>query len=91
LTHAARRWLTTTCERCVTVTTDFGDRILPVTTEVCERWALLSVPDPLPVIDGLLTATALERDLVMVTRKVEAVSARSTHPARTGASADASP
>jgi predicted nucleic acid-binding protein len=40
----------------------------PVTTEVCERWAMLDVPDPLPVIDGLLAATALERDLVFVTR-----------------------
>jgi predicted nucleic acid-binding protein len=51
-----------------TVTNDFDDRIIPVTTEVCERWALLNVPDPLPVIDGLLAATALERDLVLVTR-----------------------
>ena len=51
-----------------TVTNDFDDRIVPVTTEVYERWALLNVPDPLPVIDGLLAATALERDLVLVTR-----------------------
>ena len=51
-----------------TVTHDFDDRIIPVTTEVCERSALLDVPDPLPVIDGLLAATALERDLVLVTR-----------------------
>ena len=51
-----------------TVTHDFDDRIIPVTTEVCERWALLNVPDPLPVIDGLLAATALERELVLVTR-----------------------
>lgn len=53
-----------------TITGDFGDRILPVTTEVCERWALLNVPDPLPVIDGLLAATALEQNLVLVTRNV---------------------
>ena len=51
-----------------TVTTDFGDRILPVTIEVAERWAMINVPDPLPVIDGLVAATALERDLVLVTR-----------------------
>ena len=55
------RWLQT-------ITADFGDRILPVTTEVCERWALLNVPDPLPVIDGLLAATALVHNLVLVTR-----------------------
>ena len=54
-------WLTT-------VTTEYGDRIIPITTEVCERWATLNVPDPVPVIDGLLAATALERDLVLVTR-----------------------
>ena len=52
----------------LTVTTDYGDRIVPITTEVCERWATLNVPDPLPVIDGLLAATALERDLTLVTR-----------------------
>ena len=52
------------------VTTSFSDRILPVTTEVAERWALLNVPDPLPVIDGLLAATAIEHDLVLVTRNI---------------------
>ena len=50
------------------VTADFGDRILPVTTAVCDRWARLNVPDPLPVIDGLLAATAIEHDLTLVTR-----------------------
>ena len=66
-----------------TVTGDFGDRILPVTTEVCERWALLNVPDPLPVIDGLLAATALEHDLVLVTRndsEVERAGAPTENP-----------
>jgi predicted nucleic acid-binding protein len=51
-----------------TITSEYGDRIIPITTEVCERWAMLNVPDPVPVIDGLLAATALERDLVLVTR-----------------------
>ena len=51
-----------------TVTHDFGDRIVPITIEVAERWAALNVPDPVPVVDGLLAATALERDLVLVTR-----------------------
>ena len=59
--RALARWL-------AGVTADFGDRVLPVTTEVCEQWALLNVPDPLPVIDGLLAATALVHDLVLVTR-----------------------
>ena len=51
-----------------TVTHDFGDRIVPITIEVAERWAALNVPDPVPVVDGMLAATALERDLVLVTR-----------------------
>lgn len=51
-----------------TVTDDFRDRVLPITTPVSERWARLNVPDPLPVIDGLIAATALEHDLVLVTR-----------------------
>ncbi len=57
-----------------TVTNDFGDRVLPVTTDVCERWAMLNVPDPLPVIDGLLAATALEHHLTLVTRNTNDVS-----------------
>lgn len=55
------------------VTADFGDRILPVTTAVCDRWARLNVPDPLPVIDGLLAATAIEHDLTLVTRNTSDV------------------
>ena len=51
-----------------TVTHDFDDRIIPITAEVAERWAVLDVPDPVPVVDGLLAATTLERDLVLVTR-----------------------
>jgi len=52
-----------------TIAHDFDDRIIPITIEVAERWAALNVPDPVPVVDGLLAATALERDLVLVTRK----------------------
>jgi toxin FitB len=51
-----------------TTTTDVDDRIIPITAAVCKRWAMLNVPDPVPVIDGLLAATALERNLVLVTR-----------------------
>jgi predicted nucleic acid-binding protein len=48
----------------------YGDRILPVDLEVAEEWGLLSVPDPLPVIDGLLAATAKIHDLTLATRNV---------------------
>jgi toxin FitB len=48
----------------------FGDRLVPVTTEVCEEWGRLNVPDPLPVIDGLMAATAKVRGWTFVTRDV---------------------
>ena len=51
----------------------FGDRILPVDGPVAERWGRLNVPDPLPTVDGLLAATALEHDLILVTRNVRDV------------------
>ncbi len=35
-----------------------GDRVLPIDESIAETWARLSVPDPLPLIDGLLAATA---------------------------------
>ena len=47
---------------------DFADRILPVDAVVAEQWGRLNVPDPLPVVDGLLAATALVHGLTVVTR-----------------------
>lgn len=47
-----------------------GQRVLPISEQVADRWARLSVPDPLPFIDGLLAATALVHDLTVVTRNV---------------------
>lgn len=46
----------------------FADRVLSVTDEVAARWALLNEPRPLPVVDGLLAATAVVNDAVLVTR-----------------------
>lgn len=37
--------------------------ILPITLEIANRWALNNVPDPFPVIDGLLAATAIRTNL----------------------------
>jgi toxin FitB len=59
-------WLETTLS-------DFEDRILPFTLAIGQRWGRLSVPDPVPVIDGLLAATALEHDLALLTRNVDDV------------------
>lgn len=54
----------------------FGDRILPITKAVAERWAVSSAQlkrqgISLPVIDGLIAATALEHKLVIVTRNTK--------------------
>jgi predicted nucleic acid-binding protein len=54
----------------------FEERLLPVTKAIAERWGLLSARaldkgTPLPNIDGLIAATALEHDLTLVTRNVK--------------------
>jgi predicted nucleic acid-binding protein len=51
----------------------FQDRILAVNEAIAERWGALSATGakkgrPIPVIDGLLAATALHHDLMLVTR-----------------------
>ncbi len=43
------------------------DRIVGVDVSVAEEWARLSVPDPLPVIDGLIAASAKVRGWTLVT------------------------
>ena len=48
----------------------YADRILPVSVDIARQWATLGVPDPLPVIDGLLAATALTHELTVVTRNI---------------------
>lgn len=48
----------------------YGDRIVPITVRVAEVWGRLSVPNPVPVVDGLMAATALVHDWTLVTRNV---------------------
>lgn len=55
------------------MTTSFSDRVLPVDSPVAERWGRLNVPNPVPTVDGLLAATALMHDLVLVTRNIRDV------------------
>jgi len=50
--------------------TTTADRVLPITPAIADRWGRLGVPDPLPVIDSLLAATALVHGLTLVTRNV---------------------
>jgi predicted nucleic acid-binding protein len=55
------------------VKADFGERIVDVTVEIAERWGRLNAARPLPIIDGLLAATAIERELTLVTRDAAAL------------------
>ena len=50
------------------VRTEFADRILPVDEAVAEQWGRLCIRQPLPSIDGLLSATASVHGLTVVTR-----------------------
>jgi toxin FitB len=45
-----------------------GDRIVPIDRAIAEEWGRMNVPDPLPVVDGLLAATAKVVGLTLVTR-----------------------
>ena len=67
---AIDRWL-------ATLEADYADRIVPVTAEAADRWGRADVPDPLPVVDGLMAATALAHGWTFVTRNVR-------HVARSG-------
>lgn len=54
----------------------FEARLLPVSKAVAEPWGILSARaldngTPLPNVDGLIAATALEHDLTLVTRNVK--------------------
>jgi len=58
----------------------FGHRILPVDEAVADRWGRLTAGAEtrvrrLPVIDGLLAATALHHNLTLVTRNTKDVAA----------------
>lgn len=51
----------------------YSERILPVDQAVADQWGRFNVPDPLPVLDGLLAATAKVHDLILVTRNLKDV------------------
>jgi toxin FitB len=48
----------------------FGERVLAVDHAVAEEWGRMGASRPLPVIDGLLAATAKVHGIVLVTRNV---------------------
>ena len=48
----------------------FAGRILPIDFAVAQRSARLHIPDPRPVRDGLIAATALVHGMTVVTRNL---------------------
>ena len=63
---ALEKWLQTVIQ-------SFSGRILTVDTEEAETWGRMSAIRPVPVIDGLLAATAAAHDMTLVTRNVSDV------------------
>lgn len=49
------------------------DRILSIDEAIAEEWGRLSAPDPIPVADGLMAATARVKGLTLATRNVRDV------------------
>ena len=64
--EALETWLQTVIQR-------FSGRILTVDTEEADTWGQISAIRPVPVVDGLLAATAMAHDMTLVTRNVSDV------------------
>ncbi len=63
---ALERWLQE-------VERSFGDSILPVDIQVADTWGAMSAIRPIPVVDGLLAATAKTHTLTLATRNASDV------------------
>ena len=63
---ALERWLQE-------VERSFGDRILPVDAQIADAWGAMSAIRPIPVVDGLLAATARTHALTLATRNASDV------------------
>ncbi len=79
---ARKRRLLTWVER--DLMSRFSGRIIPVTQEIANRWGRISAGrelsgNPLPVVDGLLAATALIHHLTFVTRNVRHIAVTGVH------------
>lgn len=48
----------------------FGERILPINERVCNEWGQMCALRSIPVVDGLLVATAKVNQMTLVTRNV---------------------
>ena len=70
--NAIENWL-------VAVDKAFGERILPVDRAVANEWGRLNARRPLPVIDGLLAATAEIHHMTLVTRNTADIADLGVH------------
>jgi toxin FitB len=70
--NAIENWL-------VAVDKAFGERILPVDRAVANEWGRLNARRPLPVIDGLLAATAKIHHMTLVTRNTADIADLGVH------------
>lgn len=50
------------------VVVGFNQRILPITLEIAQRYGVIAAQTTVAPVDGLLAATAIEHQLVVVTR-----------------------
>ena len=53
-----------------TLRSDHADRILPITDAIALEWGRIAAPRPRGDADGLIAATAIVHDLIVVTRNV---------------------
>jgi toxin FitB len=63
--------------------------MLPIDRAITDEWGAMSAKLPIPVIDGLLAATAKVRGLILVTRndaQVTELGAQVLNPFKSGAS-----
>ena len=70
--NALESWL-------IAVDKAFGERILPVDRAVANEWGRLNASRPLPVIDGLLAATAKIHRMTLVTRNTADIADLDVH------------
>ena len=70
--NAIENWL-------VAVYRDFDERILPIDRAVANEWGRLNANRPVPVIDGLLAATAKIHRMTLVTRNTADIADLGVH------------